>query len=609
MRTVLLAFFMFFLGVCFALSIDFALTVFLTNGDNRISNVSPASYTPSRSLQIDSAHGNDEPDGISEGIDPTQFTVSSLVDVKRFKSPFDRSLALRILLSNSTKKQVLGLLEESKNTIPHTRDRDLQRAILQRLAQLCPADALSQIEALELTNSRTLVSSVFFEWSHFNLDEAVKHASSLASEDRRTALVSILQQRQDLSNEQRRHIARRLGNERYAIDLIAQERIVESLLESPEHAWYESVEKLQNDLRQSGILDDIAIEWVESSGLSVLDQVSESLTNLQTRQSVLASVLSNVAKTDPQGAFEYALQLSGDQHNSIIASVAREWARLDPQSALAAVSQLEEANLRQRLEESVVTAWARSKPRDVLADLDLVPEHVRGSATTQAISTVAQHNPKEASEFVVNLESGITKLQAAMSVIGLWSFRDQKSALEWILNNQEMEELRPVLMASILPSLANTDPKFAMETALSQPLLENSPGLEATVIHQLVQSDFNKALKFLPQVRAGPGQTEAYGSVGVGYIEKGEIDSAFNLAQELPEASRTAYFLALVEPWARTEPTTLLDSLNRLPTAELKSKAAQWLISYDRWQANLSNEQVETAKGFLTQEDAEKVPQ
>ena len=44
--------------------------------------------------------------------------------------------------------------------------------------------------------------------------------------------------------------------------------------------------------------------------------------------------------------------------------------------------------------------------------------------------------------------------------------------------------------------------------------------------------------------------------------------------------------------------------MNRLPTKEAKSRGAMALISYNRYEKTLTDEQIEAARKYLTDEDA-----
>ncbi|MCY4144391.1 MAG: hypothetical protein OXG08_11995 [Gammaproteobacteria bacterium] len=531
--------------------------------------------------------------------------IQTLSDLNQFMSPFERSFSLHVLSTNSKEQQLVELLEESMD-IASQHQSVAQSVLLQRLAQLNPQRALTQVEALNVRYPSSLVSKVFGEWAHTNVDEAVAHASSLEENKKHTAMATILLERSDLSDEKRVQIARQLGNEQYAINLIMQEKASDSTFD-PEEVWNELVGQIEVDSNQSRSLSDLALRWVEQSGVEVLDQVAESITDVESRANIVMSVLSTVAETDPQTAFQYALTIDYDRHNMIRSGVVGLWARRDPKAALDAVSQVEVSGLRRRLEESVVRTWAYQKPHELLKDLNSLEERLHETAINSAMSAMARHNPDDAARFVASMENSTSKTAAAGSLAVSWSHQDPESALEWVLNEPGVQDAKSQLLQQIIYSVVDADPRLAMETALEQPIKEGEHGLEAAVIAVLVFSDFDKALEFLPQVRAGPTKIAAYGSIGGGYIENGETEKALDLAKRLPESSRTAYLQALMPQWAVADPKGLLDSMDQLPSDEIKSKAAMLLTTYNRWEKSLTDEEIESVKKFLTEEDAENL--
>ena len=67
------------------------------------------------------------------------------------------------------------------------------------------------------------------------------------------------------------------------------------------------------------------------------------------------------------------------------------------------------------------------------------------------------------------------------------------AALEWILNNPDIEDQRTALLPSILYQVASRNPQLAFEIALQQPVGENQIGLEAQVIANIAYSDMEKS--------------------------------------------------------------------------------------------------------------------
>ena len=603
MNSVLLVTISVIVGASSATAVIFGLSMLDRDNGVAISNATVDQQEIVELVQHGSVSDHDESDVGSDSPLSESRSIQTLSDLNQFKSPLERSVALHELSINADEQQVLKLLEESMD-IASQHQLQTQSVLIQRLAQLNPHQALTQVESLGVRFPAGLVSAVFGEWAHTNVDEAVSHASSLEENKKYATMARILLERTDLSDEKRIQIAKQLGNEQYAIDLIMQEKVSDSSFD-PEKAWNELVGQVQGDFRQSRILSDLAIRWVEQSGVEVLDQITESITNSQTRTNILLSVLRAVAESDPNKAFQYAKSIENDPHDAIVSNVVRQWARLDPKAALDAASQIEQRGLRRRLEESAVRTWAYRKPHDVLGDLDSLEDRLHETAISSAVSAMAQQNPNSAAEFVAGMANSTSKTVAATSLVQSWSSQDPESALEWVLNEPGVQDAKSQLLPRIIYQVAIADPQIAMDTALGQPINEGATGLEATVIAMLASSDFDKALEFLPQVRDGPTKIAAYGSIGGRYIENGETEKALNLAQQLPESSRTGYLQALMPSWAISDPKGLLNSMDRLPSDEIKSKAAMILTAYNRWEKNLTDEEIEQLKNFLTEEDAE----
>ena len=537
----------------------------------------------------------------------TSPNISSIHDLEQIRSPFERSLALHLLLANANERKLIELFETTSDISPQKRQQ-VQSLILQRLAQFNPRDAYDQVRPLSGGSSVRLIESIFAEWSVLDLEEAVSFAESLEDDNRFLAMTGILGERNDLPQMKVREIARRLDNERYAVNMIMQQKL-RGPIDDPEEMWNELVGEIQDDFGQFWMLATVARAWVDKKGLEVLDQVSLSITNPRTRQHVLDSVLRMAAESDPEATFEYALKLDArrTEVTSLMSAIVAIWVKSDPLSALDSASQVERSGLRQRLEDSVVRAWGAQNPRDVLLALESLPKHLHFSATSAAISKLVREDPQDAASLVARMK-GSTKFSAASALVGYWSRqRDFRGALDWVSNEPSVAEIKPMLLAEILASLVPYDPQLAMDEALLQPLEDDEPGLEASVIAYLTYSDIDTAREFLTRVRAGTTQIASFAHVGRYYIENGETEQAIALAGQLTSSKREAYFERLLRTWAQRDPTGLLDSIDQLPTAEVKSKAAFALTALNRWSKSLSDEQDERAREFLLENDAEKL--
>ncbi len=569
--------------------------------------------TPSSPTEVESsAQEQTAPADTSNASEQPKYAVRSLDEIAGMKSVSEQQLALRILLSNLDEAQVAALVTETPDVLDVSDRHDFQFAMIQRLAHLNPSRALSLSMEMETDyGPGQFVTSIFREWAHSNLDEAVSRARTLERYLKASAVSAIVQERTDLSEGTIRAIARDLDNEQIATSSIAQRKIEEAI-DDPETAWNELAVDLQDDSMNYRAISRIALAWVEKSGLSVLDQVSRSLTNGQAREYVVSDVLRDVAETDPEGAFNHALTLENDPYNSILGSIAGIWAGSDPRSALTAAMGIEKTSVRNSIAESVIRSWAWDEPKAVLDAVNTLPAEFQELASTTALGTMAHESPEEVAAIVAAMESGTVKTSSANRVVGTWANRDHSAALEWILNEPGVEEIRTELLSSIMHSLVTVDPELAMSVALEQPIDEDESGwgmfrpagvgLEYSVISSLAYSDVDKALELLPQVREGPTKFMSFQAVASSLIMNEDIDKALDMAQQFPEPDREKMYQAVSTTWAANDPKGMLKSMDRLPSKDSKSRAAAMLVMTNQFSKTLSDEEIEEAKKYLTDE-------
>ena len=571
--------------------------------------------TTSLAESASETHGPQEPSTrVSNSFKLNRMSVRNVEELEGIQSPFEQDIALRIFLASQDELQVGELFTKSQEIFSDADRMDLQSAIVQRLAQLNPHLALTQVLEMSPQHGSTeLVGIVFQEWAHSNLDAAVSRARTLDEHARESALGAIVRERMDLSEDTVREIARDLGNEQIAISAITQRKIQQSIGD-PRRAWTELATQLQNDASHRWTIARVAIAWIDKSGLEVLDQVQQSLSNTETRQSVVRNVLLHVAQSDPSSAFNYALTIKNDPYHSIIQSIASSWARSNPRAALMAASEIEGVSVRKTAEEAVVTTWAHGEPRGVLHGVAALPKHLEETATREALTAIARESPQEAAQLVAAMESGPMKSSGAASVASMWSRQDHEAALDWIMNEPGIQELRNELLNSLIYRLVEVNPELAMTTALAQPIEESEDGMgmfglkgmgmESNVIMTLAFSNLDKAVELFPQVREGPTRIYTSHILSGILVSEGEVDRAFAMVEQVPESDRQKCYFALATAWASTDPKEMFNSMNRLPSKEVKSRAAMVLVHTNRFKKSLTDEQVEEARGFLTKEDA-----
>lgn len=531
--------------------------------------------------------------------------IDTLSEIVKLKGPFARNTALVNALSQANEGQVLNLWEQSKQ-LDRSARIDTQRLILQKLAQTDPSNAVELAKEINHPRSSDLLTAIFSQWAQQNLDEAVLHAATLDSSDTLAALEGILVERVDLSNRKRREIARQLGHEQFANNLINLERLSQSI-DEPEKAWKEIVKDAQNDPEQIELLTQIAQIWVDKNGLSALDLIRSSLNNAETRSVISTAVLKKVARKNPSEAFEYSLNLNIDPYHDSKLTVVKEWAKTDPQSALEAMAMVSNEGVREALVESLVKTWAAFHTRSLLENLESLPNELIDRATLEAVSSVARRTPHEAGEIVSSMEDNTLKIRSAHRVIDLWFLRDMEATLAWVLNDPGLEAQRSQLLNRVLVPLSLHDVDRAMEVALEQPLDASETGPEALIILQLASTDIDKALEYMPAVRDGPTKSAAYSRIGSELVRQNQTARALKLLQQIPDYTKDRYSGTVFTSWAVSDPLDLFNSIDQLSSEETKSKAALCLLLNDPHGKHLSEQQINSAQEFLTDEDTNKL--
>ncbi len=537
-----------------------------------------------------------------------QAQFSNLDDIEKLTGPFERNMALLSVLMQTEEDQLLFTLEQTKQLLRTTRVQT-HAAILQRLVSFNPSRALSEALQFHPPRSYHLLTALFSEWAQVNLKDAISHATTLDDDRKRAALVGILQERTDLPISERREIAVQLGNEQIAINSIYMEKLSESI-DAPGQLWNEIVEEAQNDAEQIEFLIQIAQIWVEKNGLDVLDQIFMSLDSSRLQTRVLNEVLREVAQRDPKGALQYTLQSDRIPYIELKRTVVAEWAKSEPKSALAAISSITQPGWRRSLTEQLVKSWATNQPLEILANLESVPEGFIELGVETAISHMTENSPQEAASIVSSIKEwgrAYRKVDAARTVIRHWLARDIDATLDWVLNDPGLVAQRSSLRTYVSFSLVAHDPERAMRFALRQPLGENETGPEASVILELARKDIDKALEYMSQVRDGPTKTKAYSRLVNELVRNGQTDRALTLEPQVPEYARDTYISYLVGGWLSNDPMGLFESLDQLPSADMASKAALYLLIKNRRGEYLTPKQNEIVTDFLNDEDTKEL--
>ena len=531
---------------------------------------------------------------------------NSITDLAVSDSSYQQRVEISSWILALDEKRSVDLLEQSTQPswdVPVKLRKDFQAILLSKLTTFNPIRALDFALARVDPVRSDFLQSVFFEWAAADPETAVKQAKDLAQELRTFALHGMLQAQDLLTLNEHKAIANELGYESYAITYHLQ-KLRDGSLEKPSEVWHEAVELAESNREHYQILSQIAVAWIQASGIDVLEGILSSVTDNRMRAAVSLEVLGEVARTMPEQAFAFALDLETENREFVTRRVVETWAELDPHVVLEVVQVVPPSQFLSDLQFSAVLQWVLSDPRDVLARISELPVSTRESAATEAIYLIAQDAPTEAATLVAQLEKEI-RWKARDVLLESWLSQDLDAAINWVENSSSIESAeRTYLFHDLAAKVVWIDHKRAFQIARQVSLLaESNIGTEAMIIGRIAQSDLSLALELLPQVREGDTQTQSYVTVASELIEQGNTQAALNLGSQLPESDLEKFLVNLAKRWAFKDITSLLAELENFPTSEIRSKIALSLTRTNSSNPRFTDSQIEQLKSFLSVED------
>lgn len=531
--------------------------------------------------------------------------LQDLNDLALSESAYERRVELSSWIFKLNESQLIDWLERSASSdwgVSQRVRKDFQTILLQTLTPLNPTAALDFSLTRNNPVRSELLQRVFFEWAIIDLDSSVTRATDLTQELRVFALEGILEARESLTLDERKAIASELGIESYATTFLLR-KFLEVPTDSPKETWYRVVALAEPNDEHFQILAQIAGSWIEASGIEVLNEIISSMDDENMRASISLEIFREIARSLPDQAFAFALDLETSNREFVARTVIQTWAEQDPHTALDAVTGVPSGQFRSDLEFSAVQQWVQRDPRDVLGRLHEVPISVREDAITESIYWIAQDAPAEAASFVQQLDKE-SQWKARDILMESWLNQDLESAIDWAENSDSIEsEDRPYLLHDVAAKVLWIDPKRAFQIARHVPLLaENTIGSEAMILGRIAQSDLNLAHALLPQVRSGDTKIQAYVAVASEIVVQGDAQDALNLGSELPESDLDTFHIDLARRWVFRDATGLIAEMEGFPTAEVRSKIALTLIQNDDSSTRLTDAQIKQLQSFLSTE-------
>lgn len=323
-----------------------------------------------------------------------------LAEIGSIQSDFKRAIALDGYLAQADSNLLKQLFVQTRSIVPIRTRETVQEELLRRFATIDPVRALDLLNGTSGLEQERLLGVVFQEWSSTDLDSAREHARILEPYSlRQIGYGAMLEVRENLTTSATQQIARHLELTYVAMqDFVNIHDIFAT--KSHEEIWNATLISNQRYRLKYSLLVRLAQRRVEAEGIRTIEEIGRSLTDWRTRRGVLRESIKWAARSDPRATFEFALGSFRETDSYLVMDALEQWVQCEPENALSAISSLETSRLQKELYSKVVTSWSDYEPRELLRNLELLPENLRVSAQRTALSKIRDLSAQEVTQLV-----------------------------------------------------------------------------------------------------------------------------------------------------------------------------------------------------------------
>ena len=513
-------------------------------------------------------------------------TLREIENQTKDDTHFARRLVLHNLLVDADVKELDRYFSQSKSLVSANFLREAQVKIIQRWSVLDPPRALNLVmEELPVDRRTLLLPLVFREWSHKHLTDAIKHAQRFEQDLLDVIVDSMVISREDLPTAERRKIARQLGHEWRAIEILSQE-MTDPVIEAPAQEWTAFMQDHQNDLvnlneEQLRMMGYVAYSWVIYEGVEVMARVREELPRAISLLETTEFIARELMETQPEIALELVAFVANQDHHLGYQDLAMEligsWAGSDLKHALDATISIKAQSLRWELQKRALEAAAQADVDALLNSLDSLPEHLRVRAHALALVEIAKESPESVAEKLNDVSTLQERKLVAEAIVKGWARKDTADVIRWIDTTPRLPISRHKLKESMFQDLVDFDLQLAFETALSLPLNSEGAGWEGIVVEWVANRNSDLAESLLLQVRPGPGRIKAFDGVIFNSLQDHDYQRALNIFLQLCELEEHSDQSIWLMPLTLTAPDLVFASIDEITSSRARIEVAEWL--------------------------------
>ncbi|MCY4127793.1 MAG: hypothetical protein OXG15_00995 [Gammaproteobacteria bacterium] len=526
----------------------------------------------------------------------------------QFASDFDQSVSLYLLLSGANKRDLEKYISESFSISSRNQRVAALSIIFGRYAALDPSEALTRALALSPLTAQersNLVRSIFNEWTVADLDAAVAAIEELPQPFKFTAASAVVWRSDDLTLEQRRQLTQRVGPTDAWISHTLNNIEMDELKHNPRQAYYDRIRDSTHTRESNSALLGIARHWFELEGVSVLEEIHDSLDNSQARNFVLTNLIWNAVGSgtaEPSEILEVASGFDNKQTaKQAMEYVFQSWSNTNPRDSFEASLEYDDQLVTHEFRSSLLQRWAVRDAEDLLVEATSLPTRYRDTAIAKALGGMSLKSPDEAIRYARTLDSHKLRMSARDEILKQWSTVDAKSAFEWLLTDDLSGNSPPDLSRWHRTFWAYLTQDFeSAKTFATNHQGELREHLIESVAGHLVRSDVKRAIEYLPNVEKTyrPNLQNQIGS------ELARMDpfEALKYASQVAPAHRFSYFNTVLNAWAQMDMVSLHDNISQVPS-KYRSEAARVLLRVDGRKNLLSDREIKSLEEMVANDD------
>jgi RNA polymerase sigma factor (sigma-70 family) len=226
-------------------------------------------------------------------------------------------------------------------------------------------------------------------------------------------------------------------------------------------AWVQSLPTSDGNARAEA-LKNVMKNWDDSDPAGAAAYLTQNLANDPNFNTVADQLVGRWAVGDPQAALAWAQALPpGPTYDSTVTTALTDLAKTDPQSAWDTATHLSDTTAEAQAMLAVVQSWSTQNPAQAAAVFNQIPAGAQQvqAATTLAAAWVGQ-DPTAASQWISTLPPGDARDAAVTKLIGAEGANDPATAFNWAksISNPDTQQTQ---LNNVVSAWAKTDPTAA----------------------------------------------------------------------------------------------------------------------------------------------------